>query len=88
MRRLTPSLLMACLAQLKSVGDLTVTSFDYPNSVKLDKYPEAYNQVPDFKTWIKGHVTTDNKKLYVITGISILQFLRSEKWVLEQASDG
>ena len=25
------------LAQLESVGDLTVTSFEYPNSVKLDK---------------------------------------------------
>lgn len=75
------------LAQLKSVGDLTVTSFDYPNSVKLDKYPEAYNQVPDFKTWIKGHVTTDNKKLYVITG-SLYFISQVRKWVLEQASDG
>ena len=74
------------LAQLKSVGDLTVTSFDYPNSVKLDKYPEAYKQVPDFKTWIKEHVTTDNKKLYVITG-SLYFISQVRKWVLEQASD-
>lgn len=75
------------LAQLKSVGDLTVTSFDYPNSVKLDKYPEAYKQVPDFKTWIKEHVTTDNKKLYVVTG-SLYFISQVRKWVLEQASDG
>ena len=75
------------LAQLKSVGDLTVTSFDYPNSVKLDKYPEVYKQVPDFKTWIKEHVTTDNKKLYVITG-SLYFISQVRKWVLEQASDG
>lgn len=74
------------LAQLKSVGDLTVTSFDYPNSVKLDKYPEVYKQVPDFKTWIKEHVTTDNKKLYVITG-SLYFISQVRKWVLEQASD-
>lgn len=74
------------LAQLKSVGDLTVTSFDYPNSVKLDQYPEAYKQVPDFKTWIKEHVTTDNKKLYVITG-SLYFISQVRKWVLEQASD-
>ena len=75
------------LAQLKSVGDLTVTSFVYPNSVKLDQYPEAYKQVPDFKTWIKEHVTTDNKKLYVITG-SLYFISQVRKWVLEQASDG
>ena len=75
------------LAQLKSVGDLTVTSFDYPNSVKLDKYPEAYKQVPDFKTWIKEHMTTDNKKLYVITG-SLYFISQVRKWVLEQESDG
>ncbi|WP_455465353.1 bifunctional folylpolyglutamate synthase/dihydrofolate synthase [Streptococcus salivarius] len=75
------------LAQLKSVGDLTVTSFDYPNSVKLDKYPEAYKQVPDFKTWIREHVTTDNKKLYVVTG-SLYFISQVRKWVLEQASDG
>lgn len=74
------------LDQLKSVGDLTVTSFDYPNSVKLDKYPEVYKQVPDFKTWIKEHVTTDNKKLYVITG-SLYFISQVRKWVLEQASD-
>ena len=74
------------LAQLKSVGDLTVTSFDYPNSVKLDKYPDAYEQVPDFKTWIREHVTTDHKKLYVITG-SLYFISQVRKWVLEQASD-
>ena len=80
------SLLTVCLPKLKSVGDLTVTSFDYPNSVKLDKYPEAYKQVPDFKTWIKEHVTTDHKKLYVITG-SLYFISQVRKWVLEQASD-
>ena len=74
------------LAQLKSVGDLTVTSFDYPNSVKLDKYPEAYKQVPDFKTWIREHVTTDHKKLYVITG-SLYFISQVRKWILEQSSD-
>ena len=74
------------LAQLKSVGDLTVTSFDYPNSVKLDQYPVAYKQVPDFKTWIREHVTTDHKKLYVITG-SLYFISQVRKWVLEQASD-
>ena len=74
------------LAQLKLVGDLTVTSFDYPNSVKLDQYPEAYKQVPDFKTWIKEHVTTDHKKLYVITG-SLYFISQVRKWILEQSSD-
>lgn len=74
------------LAQLKSVGDLTVTSFDYPNSVKLDKYPEAYKQVPDFKTWIKEHMTTDNKKLYVVTG-SLYFISQVRKWLLERKNN-
>jgi len=55
--------------------------------VKLDKYPEAYKQVPDFKTWIKEHMTTDNKKLYVVTG-SLYFISQVRKWVLEQESDG
>ena len=74
------------LAQLESVGDLTVTSFEYPNSVKLDKYPAAYKKVPGFQTWIKNHVSADKDKLYVITG-SLYFISQVRKWVLEQASD-
>lgn len=73
------------LAQLESVGDLTVTSFEYPNSVKLDKYPATYKQVSDFQTWIEEHVTTDKDKLYVITG-SLYFISQVRKWILEQAS--
>lgn len=74
------------LAQLESVGDLTVTSFEYPNSVKLDKYPDAYKQVSDFKTWIEEHVTTNNDKLYVITG-SLYFISQVRKWLLERKSN-
>lgn len=73
------------LAQLESVGDLTVTSFEYPNSVKLDKYPATYKQVSDFQTWIEEHVTTDKDKLYVITG-SLYFISQVRKWILERAS--
>lgn len=73
------------LAQLESVGDLTVTSFEYPNSVKLDKYPVTYKQVSDFQTWIKEHVTTNDDKLYVITG-SLYFISQVRKWILEQES--
>ena len=74
------------LAQLESVGDLTVTSFEYPNSVKLDKYPDAYKQVSDFQTWIKEQVTTNNDKLYVITG-SLYFISQVRKWLLERKSN-
>ena len=71
------------LAQLESVGDLTVTSFEYPNSVKLDKYPVTYKQVSDFQTWIEEHVTANDDKLYVITGsLSFISQVR--QWILEQ----
>ena len=71
------------LAQLESVGDLTVTSFEYPNSVKLDKYPTAYKQVSDFQTWIEEHVTANKDKLYVITG-SLYFISQVRKWLLER----
>ena len=71
------------LAQLESVGDLTVTSFEYPNSVKLDKYPVTYKQVSDFQTWIEEHVTANDDKLYVITG-SLYFISLVRKWILEQ----
>lgn len=74
------------LAQLESVGDLTVTSFEYPNSVKLDKYPDAYKQVSDFQTWIEEHVTANNDKLYVITG-SLYFISQVRKWLLERKSN-
>ena len=69
--------------QLESVGDLTVTSFEYPNSVKLDKYPVTYKQVSDFQTWIEEHVTANDDKLYVITG-SLYFISQVRKWILEQ----
>lgn len=71
------------LAQLESVGDLTVTSFEYPNSVKFDKYPVTYKQVSDFQTWIEEHVTANDDKLYVITG-SLYFISQVRKWILEQ----
>ena len=73
------------LAQLESVGDLTVTSFEDPNSVKLDKYPVTYKQVSDFQTWIEEHVTANDDKLYVITG-SLYFISQVRKWILEQES--
>ena len=74
------------LAQLESVGDLTVTSFEYPNSVKLDKYPVTYKQVSDFQTWIEEHVTANDDKLYVITG-SLYFISQVRKWLLERKSN-
>ena len=73
------------LAQLESVGELTVTSVEYPNSVKLDKYPVTYKQVSDFQTWIEEHVTANDDKLYVITG-SLYFISQVRKWILEQES--
>lgn len=56
------------LEQLATVGELTVTTFDYPNAVKLDNYPSAYPRVADFKEWLKTCNSASVEDLYVITG--------------------
>ena len=48
------------LESLSSIAPVSVTSFDYPKSINLDKYPKAYTRVSDWKKWLQD--------FYVITG--------------------
>ncbi len=57
------------LKQLSLFDSLTVTSFDYPNSLKLEQYPDEYSRIEDYKLWINsvaGNLAP--KTLYVVTG--------------------
>lgn len=74
------------LEQLAEVGNVTVTTFDYPNSVKLSAYPKGYQQVSDFKTWIQAHWTADSQKLYVVTG-SLYFISQVRAWILENSKN-
>lgn len=54
------------LELLSQVGQVTVTSFPYPNSLKLEAYPETYPRVADFASWLDQDREDDT--ILVITG--------------------
>lgn len=57
------------LDQLSVFDTLTVTSFDYPNSIKVEEYPDKYARIEHFETWIDTVASRPiPKTLYVITG--------------------
>lgn len=53
---------------LSQLGDLRVTTFNYPNAYPLEKYPEKYLKVSDFKEWLKGIDLTSDDDFYIVTG--------------------
>lgn len=56
------------LKQLSGFASLTVTSFDYPNAVALEKYPIHYQKVSDFTKWLGQVENAPSHHLYVVTG--------------------
>ncbi|MFC3931583.1 bifunctional folylpolyglutamate synthase/dihydrofolate synthase [Streptococcus dentapri] len=70
------------LDQLAKLGTVSVTSFDYPNSVALADYPSAYAKVADFKTWLNETYCRDSKNFYVITG-SLYFISQVRQWLLK-----
>lgn len=56
------------LNQLSVFDSLTVTTFDYPNSIALENYSDQYQKIGDFKEWLSECVTNSADDLYVITG--------------------
>lgn len=56
------------LNQLSTLGHVTVTSFEYPNAVLLENYPEQYPRVPHFQKWLASCDLESPDSLYVITG--------------------
>lgn len=71
------------LEQLAMVGEVTVTTFDYPNAVTLDQYPKAYQRVATFKDWLDQCHLTSSDDLYVITGsLYFISQVRRERLTL------
>ncbi|MBM7642935.1 bifunctional folylpolyglutamate synthase/dihydrofolate synthase [Streptococcus loxodontisalivarius] len=56
------------LEQLADLGQLTVTSFDYPNAVALDKYPSQYDKITDFRDWLASRNQDNTEDFYLVTG--------------------
>lgn len=56
------------LAILNQVGELTVTTFHYPNAYPLEKYPDNYQKVSDFKEWLEKIDLRSKEDFYLITG--------------------
>ncbi len=72
------------LEQLTTVGQLTVTTFDYPNAVSLANYPSDYPKVVNFKEWLNSYNSSSTEDFYVITGSlyfisQVRQFLLENK---------
>lgn len=56
------------LEKLSVFDSLTVTTFNYPNSITLESYPDRYRKIRDFQAWLSEYVTISDNDLYVITG--------------------
>lgn len=57
------------LDQLEAAGQVTVTSFSYPNALELATYPDRYQKVPHFKEWLaRSYDDKTANHLYVVTG--------------------
>ncbi|WP_159720485.1 bifunctional folylpolyglutamate synthase/dihydrofolate synthase [Streptococcus halichoeri] len=56
------------LTALSHLGQVTVTSFDFPKSLPLSAYPQSYHQVAQFQTWLAEIDPSSEQDFYVITG--------------------
>lgn len=56
------------LKLLSKVGDITITSFDYPTALSLSEYPNVYKKVENWREWINQIIFDDEDNFYVITG--------------------
>ena len=68
------------LKQLEGFASLTVTTFDYPNSLPLAAYPEGYAKTPCFQEWLNTTYRSD-EGFYVITG-SLYFISQVRQWLL------
>ncbi|MBM7636324.1 bifunctional folylpolyglutamate synthase/dihydrofolate synthase [Streptococcus saliviloxodontae] len=74
------------LQQLEQLGDVTVTSFDYPNAVALEAYPERYQSILDFKTWLSECQSDSTDDFYLVTG-SLYFISQVRHYLLESSYD-
>lgn len=55
------------LEMLMEIGDLEVTTFHYPNAIKLEAYPDNLIKNEDFQEWLAKRQQKEND-FYLITG--------------------
>ena len=53
---------------LSQVVTVQVTSFDYPNAIKLEDYPVGYKKVADWQAWLDTINLESSDDFYVVTG--------------------
>lgn len=58
----------AMLKKLDKIGQVAVTTFPYYNSLALADYPQGYERVADFRTWLNQVYQEDSADFYLITG--------------------
>ncbi|MFS1663827.1 bifunctional folylpolyglutamate synthase/dihydrofolate synthase [Streptococcus sp. zg-JUN1979] len=63
---LTTKPVLAMLKQLETLGDVSVTQFDYPNATPLDSYPKAYPRIHSWQEWLDK--ACDKDCFYLVTG--------------------
>ncbi|MGT2866485.1 bifunctional folylpolyglutamate synthase/dihydrofolate synthase [Streptococcus fryi] len=74
------------LIQLESFTSLMVTTFPYPNSIKLNHYPESYQRVSSFEEWLNTVYDETSNDLYVVTG-SLYFISQVRKHILKMPSN-
>ncbi|MGT2928880.1 bifunctional folylpolyglutamate synthase/dihydrofolate synthase [Streptococcus dentasini] len=72
----------AMLKQLADIGQVTVTTFPYPNSLPLSKYPKRYPQIEDFSAWFHTIYQRESGDFYVVTG-SLYFIAQVRQWLLK-----
>lgn len=56
----------AMLEQLEELGQVSVTTFDYPRALELQDYPEKYAKIASWQEWVDEAKSPD--VFYLITG--------------------
>lgn len=56
----------AMLEQLEILGQVSVTTFDYPRALALEAYPEKYDKVTSWQDWVDE--ANSSEVFYLITG--------------------
>lgn len=72
------------LNQLADIGQVTVTTFDYPAALQLSEYPDNFVRVPSFKDWL-GQIQDNEDQFFVVTG-SLYFISQVRQWLSSKDS--
>ena len=56
------------LELLSQVATVEVTTFEYPNALALERYPEQYRKVAHWQDWLAQINLDSQEDFYLITG--------------------